>query len=63
MADKPGFLNIVQSVLASAFGVQSQQKYQQDFSQSAIAPYIVVGIVFVVLLVLGLIGLVNWLPP
>ena len=47
MADKPGFLNIVQSVLASAFGVQSQQKYQQDFSQSAIAPYIVVGIVFV----------------
>ncbi len=63
MADKPGFLNIVQSVLASAFGVQSQQKYQQDFSQSAIAPYIVVGIVFVVLLVLGLIGLVNWLTP
>jgi|TARA_B100000700_G_scaffold86349_1_gene97157 uncharacterized membrane protein len=63
VADKPGFLNIVQSVLASAFGVQSQQKYQQDFSQSAIAPYIVVGIVFVVLLVLGLIGLVNWLTP
>ena len=63
MANKPGFLRVVQSVLASAFGVQSQQKYQQDFSQSAIAPYIVVGIVFVVLLVLGLIGLVNWLTP
>ena len=63
MANKPGFLKVVQSVLASAFGVQSQQKYQQDFSQSAIAPYIVVGIVFVVLLVLGLIGLVNWLTP
>jgi len=63
VANKPGFLRVVQSVLASAFGVQSQQKYQQDFSQSAIAPYIVVGIVFVVLLVLGLIGLVNWLTP
>lgn len=63
MADKPGFLNIVQSVLASAFGVQSQQKYQRDFSQTTIAPYIVVGIIFVVLLVLGLIGLVNWLTP
>ena len=63
MADKPGFLNIVQSVLASAFGVQSQQKYQQDFSQTTIVPYIVVGIIFVVLLVLGLIGLVNWLTP
>ncbi|HCB16695.1 MAG: DUF2970 domain-containing protein [Pseudomonadota bacterium] len=63
MANKPGFLKVVQSVLASAFGVQSQQKYQQDFSQTAIAPYIVVGIIFVVLLVLGLIGLVNWLTP
>ncbi|MBR9791795.1 MAG: DUF2970 domain-containing protein [Gammaproteobacteria bacterium] len=63
MANKPGFLKVVQSVLASAFGVQSQQKYQQDFSQTTIAPYIVVGIIFVVLLVLGLIGLVNWLTP
>jgi len=63
VANKPGFLRVVQSVLASAFGVQSQQKYQQDFSQTAIAPYIVVGIIFVVLLVLGLIGLVNWLTP
>jgi|TARA_B100000780_G_scaffold277383_2_gene247948 uncharacterized membrane protein len=63
VANKPGFLKVVQSVLASAFGVQSQQKYQQDFSQTAIAPYIVVGIIFVVLLVLGLIGLVNWLTP
>ncbi|HCA77859.1 hypothetical protein C6Y40_20300 [Alteromonas alba] len=63
MANKPGFLRVVQSVLASAFGVQSQQKYQQDFSQTTIVPYIVVGIIFVVLLVLGLIGLVNWLTP
>ena len=63
MVDKPGFLRVVQSVLASAFGVQSQQKYQQDFSQTTIVPYIVVGIIFVVLLVLGLIGLVNWLTP
>lgn len=63
MANKPGFLKVVQSVLASAFGVQSQQKYQQDFSQTTIVPYIVVGIIFVVLLVLGLIGLVNWLTP
>jgi|TARA_X000000950_G_scaffold184115_1_gene222994 hypothetical protein len=63
VANKPGFLRVVQSVLASAFGVQSQQKYQQDFSQTTIVPYIVVGIIFVVLLVLGLIGLVNWLTP
>jgi hypothetical protein len=61
VANKPGFLKVVQSVLASAFGVQSQQKYQQDFSQTAIAPYIVVGVVFVILLVLGLVVLVNWL--
>lgn len=63
MANKPSFLKVVQSVLASAFGIQSQEKYQQDFSQTTIAPYIIVGIIFVVLLVLGLVTLVKWLTP
>ncbi|GGF61448.1 DUF2970 domain-containing protein [Alteromonas lipolytica] len=63
MAEKPGWLNVVQSVLASAFGVQSQKKYQQDFNQTTIAPYLIVGVVFVVLLVAGLVLLVKWLVP
>lgn len=61
MANKNGLLKVVQSVFASAFGVQSQAKYEQDFSQTAIFPYILVGIVFVAVLVLGLVILVNWL--
>lgn len=63
MSTKPGFLKVVQSVLASAFGVQSQKKYEQDFNQSGIATYIIVGIVFVILFVLGLVMLVSWLTP
>ena len=61
MSGRNRWLKVLQSVLASAFGVQSQQKYQQDFAQNNIMPYIVTGIVFVVLLVVGLVVLVNWL--
>lgn len=44
---QPGFLSIVMSVLASAFGVQSQQNYQRDFSQGNLVVYLVIGVVFV----------------
>lgn len=63
MASKPGLLQVVQSVLASAFGVQSQKNYQSDFSQPDAKVYIAVGIVFVVLFVLSLIALVQWILP
>ncbi|MDC8832114.1 DUF2970 domain-containing protein [Alteromonas gilva] len=63
MASKPGLLRIVQSVIASAFGVQSHKNYQQDFTQSSVVPYVVVGVVFVVLLVVSLVLLVRWILP
>ena len=47
------------SVLASLFGVQSQKNYQRDFSQSSILPYIIVGVVMVILLVVMLFFLVR----
>ena len=58
---RPSLWQVVVSVLASAFGVQSHANYQRDFSQTSGVPFIVVGIVLVVLLVLGLVLLVNWL--
>jgi len=55
------FWQVVKSVLAGAFGVQSDKNYQQDFNQSSPMPYILVGIAFVVLFVLSLVFLVSLL--
>ena len=52
---------IVKSVLAGAFGVQSGANYALDFKQASPLPYILVGIAFVVLFVLSLIGIVSLL--
>jgi hypothetical protein len=57
----PSLWQVIKSVLASAFGVQSDTNYERDFSHNSIVPYVLVGIVFVVLLVLGLIGVVSTL--
>lgn len=58
---QPGFLSIVMSVLASAFGVQSQQNYQRDFSQGNLVVYLVIGVVFVALFVAALAMLVLFI--
>ena len=49
------------SVLASAFGVQSHRNYQRDFGQSSIVPYVIVGVVFVVIFVVALMVLVTYI--
>lgn len=58
-AKRPGPLSIVQSVLAAAFGVQSEAKRQQDFQAGKPGDYILIGIIFVVLFVLALIWVVR----
>ena len=58
---QPGFLAILLSVLASAFGVQSQQNYQRDFSQGNLITYVVIGILFVVFFVTALAMLVLFI--
>jgi hypothetical protein len=50
---------VFKSVAASVFGVQSQQNYQHDFKQKSFVPFLVVGIVFVIALILSLILVVN----
>jgi hypothetical protein len=51
--------NVFKSVAASVFGVQSQQNYKQDFKQESFIPFLLVGIVFVIALILGLVVVVN----
>ena len=55
----PGPLSIIQSVIAAAFGVQSEKKRQQDFQQGKPGDYILYGIIFTVIFIVTLIMVVN----
>ncbi|GAB3013255.1 DUF2970 domain-containing protein [Bowmanella dokdonensis] len=56
---KPSWFQIFKSVAASAFGVQSDKNRQQDFAHHSALPFLLVGVLFVVLFVVSLILLVN----
>ncbi|WP_338024819.1 DUF2970 domain-containing protein [Alteromonas antoniana] len=58
---KPGFIAVILSVLASAFGVQSHKNYERDFQQTSPVMYVVVGVVFVILFVISLVFLVRYI--
>lgn len=55
----PTFLQMLQSVLAAAFGVQSGKNRARDFSHGKPSHFIVLGIVFTALFVLVLLGIAN----
>lgn len=56
---RPTFWQVVQSILAAAFGVQSEAARKRDFTRGSPLPYIIGGIVFTVLLIVVLIVIVN----
>ncbi len=56
---KPSLMQVIQSILAAAFGVQSQQARERDFTRGSPLPYIIGGVVFTVLLIVVLIVIVN----
>jgi hypothetical protein len=45
------FLSLIQSVLAAAFGVQSETKRKQDFQQASPIHLILVGVMFLVIFI------------
>jgi len=55
----PGILKIMQSILAGAFGVQSDRRRQEDFSSHSPWPYIIAGILFTAVFVATLILVVQ----
>ncbi|WP_394212504.1 DUF2970 domain-containing protein [Enterovibrio calviensis] len=61
--EKVTIWEVVKSVFAAMLGVQSDKNRQRDFKQSSMLPYILVGVVFVVLFVMGLIGVVSLIMP
>ena len=60
---KPGFLAIMMSVVAAAFGVQSDKNRERDFTHGNPLAYIAGGLLFTVLFVLTIIGVVMLVLP
>lgn len=56
---KPTFWQVIQSVLAGALGVQTNEARKRDFSSGSPMPYIVGGVIFTVLLIVVLVVVVN----
>ncbi|MCG2580003.1 MAG: DUF2970 domain-containing protein [Marinobacter sp.] len=56
---RPGVLKIMQSIIAGAFGVQSDKRRQEDFSSHSPLPYIIAGLLFTVGFVVTLVIVVK----
>ncbi len=56
---KPDLPQVVVSVLAAMFGVQSRSNQERDFGSGRPAPYIVAGVVMTAAFVLVIVGLVQ----
>ena len=50
---------MVKSVAAALFGVQSQQNHHQDFKHSSPWPFIIIGTIAILLLVITLIAIAQ----
>ncbi|BES71570.1 hypothetical protein RE428_25880 [Marinobacter nanhaiticus D15-8W] len=57
---RPGVFKVIQSILAGAFGVQSDRRREEDFSSGSPLTYIVAGIVFVLVFVVTIALVVQW---
>jgi len=57
--ERPTFWQIVKSVLGGAFGVQSEEVRQRDFTHGNPAAYIIGGVVFTVVFILVLVLIVR----
>jgi hypothetical protein len=55
----PTFWQVIKSVNASFFGVQSSANRRRDFTHGKPLPYILVGLVMTALFVLAVVGAVN----
>ena len=58
-AKAPALLDVLGSVLAGMFGVQSNRKRTEDFTHGKPSQYIVIGLIVTILFVLTIWGVVN----
>ncbi|MGD8644315.1 MAG: DUF2970 domain-containing protein [Chromatiales bacterium] len=55
----PGLLEVMKSVLASFFGVQSEQNRERDFQHGKPVHYVLIGLVATAMFVLIMWGIVR----
>lgn len=55
----PSLWQVAKSVLAAMLGVQKSENYQRDFQYGKPSQYIILGLIFVMLFILILVGIVN----
>ncbi|WP_339767451.1 DUF2970 domain-containing protein [uncultured Paraglaciecola sp.] len=60
---KSGLWDVVKSVAASVFGVQSSANRERDFQQQSFVPFVVVGVIFFIILIVSLILIVSVVIP
>jgi len=54
-----GWLNVAKSTIAAACGVQTNANRERDFQQGKPITFIIAGLVFVLVFILGMVGLVK----
>jgi hypothetical protein len=57
---KQSIFSVIQSVTAAFFGVQTPEKFDEDDQQIDYRPHLAVGVVFTILLVIGIAIFVRW---
>ncbi|NUY55273.1 MULTISPECIES: DUF2970 domain-containing protein [Salinivibrio] len=61
MGEKPRLKQVVTSVIAALFGVQSQRNRERDFGYDSPAIYIITGVIMIGLVIGALLVIVSWL--
>jgi hypothetical protein len=56
---KPSLLQVIGSVLAAAFGVQSTANRERDFTGGSATVYIIAGIIFTVVFIFTILAVVR----
>ncbi len=58
-SEKPNLFQVIASVLAAAFGVQSNKNRERDFQQGNVAVFIGAGVIGTILFILLIYGVVK----
>lgn len=58
-ASAPSFTDVLGSVLASMFGVQSNRKREEDFTHGKPSQYIIIGLIVTAVFMLTIWGVVS----
>lgn len=57
--EKQGLWDTFKGVWAAFLGVQSSKRHEEDFAKGSATNYIIIGLVFVVIFILVVVGVVN----